>query len=330
MLSARRDRFGRMSRRLLVFGATSLVGSHLLEHAPEGFELYAIGRSNPATLGLSVAGFSGVPLEEKGTVQRAIRDLGPAAVVNFAGRTDVDGCEAERPSAPLENAEASGTGSALRVNGEFPGWVAEACARAGVHFIQISTDFVFDGRDGPYPESSPPSPFGPALSWYGYTKGIGEASVRHWGSDWAIVRLAYPYRTRFDRKLDLARSLLARRESGTLYPLYTDQRITPTWVPDVTRTLGRILSDRAHGVFHVASPSACSPFEFAQALFAEFRGPPVELHSTRLAEAALSVGRAPRPVSGGLQVSRIRELGIVPLDYRRGIREMRIEAYGSD
>lgn len=302
-----------------------MVGSHFAA-TWHGGVLEAAGRRDPRASGLVVTRFIPLDLGEEEGVRRLIRESDCTSVVNYVSRTDVDGCERERPTDPSSIGERV-RGSAWAVNAELPGWLAEECTARGIFLVHISTDFVFDGTSGPYSEETRPSPFGEHVGWYGYTKGMGEARViRALGpARSAIVRISYPYRAHFEGKLDLARNLLQRQREGKLYPLYTDQRLTPTWVPDVSETVGQILASRSGGTYHVASPSVTTPYEFARALLEEFGDDP-ETVSGSLLSGSHVAGRAPRPLHGGLRVRNVLKLGIHPVDFRVGVRLLREEA----
>ena len=88
-------------------------------------------------------------------IRRGLARHRPSVVVNAAAYTKVDLAESE-PDA------------ARRANEIGPGVLADACARAGIPLIHISTDYVFDGsKQGAYVESDAVAP----LSVYGRTQG---------------------------------------------------------------------------------------------------------------------------------------------------------------
>jgi dTDP-4-dehydrorhamnose reductase len=312
-----------VSSGLLVFGANSLVGSDFVVAATERFPITAAGRTDPRTSGLPVRRFQNVDLSDEAAVRALLASrTEDAAWVNFAARTDVDGCEAERPQDAFEISQVDRPDTAWRINAALPGWLAEEAERRGIPMLQISTDFVFDGSAGPYVEESEPSPLNRRLTWYGYSKGVGEQRIRSSHGPFAILRISYPYRTAFPAKTDFARNLLDRAQTGRLYPLYSDQVITPTWIPDVSLGLLAILDAHATGVFHAASPEATTPLGFAQELFRVFRVGTGPLASAKLAEQPLGPRTAPRPLSGGLTVRRLLELGVTPTSWRDGIVRM--------
>jgi dTDP-4-dehydrorhamnose reductase len=312
-----------MAPGLLVFGAGSLVGSDFVVRATERFPITAAGRTDPRTDGWPVRRFQALDLSSESDLRAFLAArTEDVAWVNFAARTDVDGCEAERPAGPFESAAVDRPGSAWRLNAAAPGWIAEEAQRRGVPFLHVSTDFVFDGKAGPYAEAAEPAPFDPSVSWYGYTKGVGERRVLAADPAAAIVRISYPYRTSFRAKTDFARNLLDRGQTGRLYPLFDDQVVTPTWIPDVGASLLAILDARASGVFHVASPEATTPLAFAQELFRVFRVETGPLSVAKIAAQGPGPGRAARPRLGGLKVGRVVGLGVTPTGYRDAIVRM--------
>lgn len=311
-----------MARRVLVLGGSSRVGSYFVEHPPKGWSVETAGRTDPRARGIPVATHTVLDLSEEGEVRSFLRSCTADSWVNFAARTDVDLCEKERPAHPEEARGTSAAGSAWRLNAELPRWLAEEAERAGRFLVQISTDFVFNGERGPYPEATPPSPFSSKVSWYGYTKGVGEASVFASKGPRAILRIAYPYGTHLEGRTDLALTLLSQRKEEAVHPLYTDQQITPTWVPDVADALAPILERASPRIYHVASPEVTSPYEFARTLLAAGGWRSDDLRPTTLASQNPPPGRAPRPLQGGLRVSEVHKLDVRPRSFRQGIREL--------
>src|SRR5689334_8563700 len=136
-----------MKAKVLVFGANGQVGRALTSRISDtalGFDHSTIDICDPAA------------------VARVLRDCPPAAVVNAAAYTAVDRAESE-------------SSEAIRVNRDGAANLARAIALAGVPFIHISTDYVFDGtKQKPYRENDPIAP----LSTYGLSKAEGEDAVR--------------------------------------------------------------------------------------------------------------------------------------------------------
>ncbi len=301
---------------VLVFGASSLVGSHFVERS--GLRVAAAGRKDPSHPDMVLDRFQAVDLLDLTAVEDLVRSAPEPLVVNFAARTEVDLVERERAGA----GSPTDPGPTWIVNTLAPEAMARAARSTRKHFVQVSTDFVFDGRSGPYEEGAPRSPFSPMLCWYGWTKSEGERRVEVADPTAAILRIAYPYRSRFPAKLDFARGMIERRRRGALPPLYHDQHMTPTWIPDVTRALVKILASRESGVFHAASPEVTTPFDFASELFKEIEGRPPGLLKGSIAEALQKPGAVPRPQDGGLACARLATFGVSLTTWRDGIRQL--------
>ncbi|MCI4323470.1 MAG: sugar nucleotide-binding protein [Thermoplasmata archaeon] len=308
---------------VLVFGADSLVGSHYAATATRA--ITAAGRVDPRTVGLRVAGFRPVELDPTENVERMIREAPEPVVVNFAASTDVDAVERQRPAA----SDPPEVSPAFRVNALAPEAMARATHASGKQLITLSTDFVFDGIHGPYREDAHPGSVSAAISWYGWTKAEGERRVRAADPSAAIVRVAYPYRARFSGKLDFARRLVAHRRSGTLPPLFTDQTITPTWIPDVSRAIDHLIDRRASGTFHAASPEATTPHAFALELFTQLEGTPPKLAEGSVADFLRRPGAIPRPQHGGLIGDRLATQGVALTSWVDGIQAFLREGGGT-
>ena len=152
--------------RVLVTGAMGQIARSLVERgaAHPQIELIAVGRPQ-------------LDLEIAGNAARAIAAIRPDVVINAAAFTAVDQAEDESERAN-------------RINAEGAGEVAAAAGAIGARVIQISTDYVFDGRaHRPYTGDEKPNPLGA----YGRSKLAGEEAVRSAIPDHVIVRTAWIY-----------------------------------------------------------------------------------------------------------------------------------------
>ncbi|MDZ7587535.1 MAG: SDR family oxidoreductase, partial [Patescibacteria group bacterium] len=140
--------------------------------------------------------------------------------------------------------------------------IAQACYKYHHYLIHISTDFVFDGKKPPlsgYTEVDQPHPF----EWYGQTKLWAEQVVIDSGCQHVIARLSFPFRSYYPQKLDLIRNILAKIKSRSLYPMFTDQIITPTFIDDICQVLKVFIAKKPQGIYHVVGSSFLSPYELA-------------------------------------------------------------------
>jgi dTDP-4-dehydrorhamnose reductase len=305
--------------RVLVFGATSMVGSDFVGRSR--LPCSAAGRSDPRSFGLAVNAFYSMNTDDETSIERVIRSESWSAVVNFSAKTDVNAVESERNLPDF-----AGPGTAWRANVVAPESMARIARISSIPFVQISTDFVFDGSAGPYSESTAPSHDAGSLSWYGWTKAEAERQVLAAYPEATIVRVSYPYRARFDRKLDFARRVIASYRSGTIPPLYSDQQFTPTWIPDLTAAIVRLLEAGESGTYHVASPELTTPFDFGRELLARFANHPVDVPCGSMEVALTDPRSIRRPRIGGLRTELIRRAGVKLTSWKEGADLVAVEA----
>lgn len=275
--------------KLLVTGATGLVGSRFREFAKGDFSITTIGRTDADLT---------VDLLSQNEVKTVVENSDAEAVINFAAYTNVDKAEHEKDNK---------NGEVYTMNTLLPFWLAKACQLSGKKLYHISTDYVFNGKRGdrPYTEEDIPSPVG---SWYSITKQLGEINVK----GHSIIRISYPYSGLYERRLDVARTVVKRLSDNLPYAGITDQKIKPTSVDDISMALIFLLKNNLTGIFHVAgdfTPNEyITPFELANKLAKVF-----ELDSSLIKQInfkEFSKDRmAPRPQHTWLSTKKIEALG---------------------
>ena len=178
----------------------------------------------------------------------AVRSVRPDLIVNAAAYTNVDRAEAEPEVA-------------MQVNGVAPAILAEESRRLGALLIHYSTDYVFDGtKPTAYVETDPPNP----INSYGRSKLEGERAIQANGCRHLILRTSWVYGMR-GRNFLLTILRLAR-ELPELR-VVDDQLGCPTWCRDVAvataELIGKVSTERAGGLFHLASKEATTWHGFA-------------------------------------------------------------------
>ena len=221
-------------QRYLIAGAGGMLGSDL-RHALAGREVTALTRAE-----LDV------------TDLRAVRAAvaGHSVVVNSAAYTKVDDAESNEVEAFAVNAIGAEN-------------LAIAAAEVGAKFIQVSTDYVFDGTaTSPYPENTPHAP----ISAYGRTKAEGETRARaaHPTGTY-IVRTAWIYGAGGRNFASTMLGLAAKHETVSVV---TDQRGQPTWTVDLAQQIVQLIdSDAPAGIYHATNAGEASWFEFTREIF---------------------------------------------------------------
>lgn len=285
---------------IAVVGAESLVGSRFCELAKDSFRLIKTEKDDLNILNTQA-------------LSNFFANNQFDYLILFAAFTDVEAAEKER-------GQKEKLCWKLNVDGALNiGQLSKEYARK---LIFISTDFVFDGQAGPYGETDKTGGNLEKISWYGITKLAAEKGLSEILENLITIRISYPYRANFPTKLDFARNILEKYQGGNLFPLYSDQKFTPTFVDDLHSAVELIVKSKETGVFHVASPKLTTPYDFAKRLLEKFAGKPVEIKEGSIKENVQKTSLVPRPVFGGLISSRMSSLGFTPTNWQDGIEKL--------
>ncbi|MES3629396.1 MAG: dTDP-4-dehydrorhamnose reductase [Longimonas sp.] len=236
--------------RVLITGANGLLGQALtkrLSQLPE-YDVLATARDDAPRFDTGSCGYAPLDITRADDIEALFDDFTPNVLVNCAAMTDVDGCAEDKDACWATNATAVEQ-------------LADACRRHGTRLVQVSTDFVFDGEDGPYTEDARPNP----VNYYGRSKLAGENAVRASGiAKWAIVRtvLVYGTGTNLGRGT-IVTWLMQKLEAGEPVHIVTDQWRTPTYVNDLARGIERVLHLEKTGVYHVSGRELVSIYDLA-------------------------------------------------------------------
>lgn len=210
----------------------------------------------------------------------------PSTIINCAGMTDVDACEADPEKA-------------FRVNALGARNLAIAARKTGARMIQISTDDVFDGKGNqPYNEFSPASP----ITAYGKSKLAGEMFVREFAPKHMIIRSGWVY----GHGDNFAARMMRQADSGQPIPVPDDQFGCPTSSRELAGLVISLMNTYEYGLYHGVCQGSCSRYEFAQELF-RLLGKDVRLVPTPAAEIP---GAAQRPAYSVLDNFMLRVSGI--------------------
>ena len=267
------------SRPILVTGGGGLLGRSLAALSTDGRPVVALGRGE-----LDVA--------DRASVAAALERYRPAAIVNAAAMTDVDGCERDPQAAE-------------RANVDGPRVLAEACRDAGVGLVHVSTDFVFDGaKREPYTIEDAPNP----LSVYGRTKLGGEEAVRAALPGAIVARTSWVFGV---GGKNFASRLFDYAARSTSLKGIVDMRSLPTYAPDLAARLLELVDLGRPGTFHVTGGGPVATwFDVARAALDVAGRTDVELAPVSVADLGLP---APRPAYSAMRCLESERLGLAPL-----------------
>ena len=167
-----------MQKKILITGSNGLLGQKLIEALKNQHEVLA------TSIGDCIIGdttgflYQSLDITDRSSVIKTFENFNPDVVINTAAMTDVDGCEEKKELCD-------------KVNVAAVGYLRDECEKYSSHFIHISTDFIFDGEEGPYSETDEPNP----LSYYGLSKLKSEQLLYDSTINWTILRTIILYGT---------------------------------------------------------------------------------------------------------------------------------------
>jgi dTDP-4-dehydrorhamnose reductase len=273
--------------RIAVTGANGLVGGDAVALLDRGHEVLALGRG-PCRLAPGRFAWADADLGDGRSVEAALRDFRPEAVLHAGAMTDVDACERD-PDA------------AWRANVGGTEQVARACRAAGARLVAVSTDYVFDGEAGPYREEDLPNPRGA----YARAKRCGEEAALLLAPDRAVARVAVVFSGRRGAKRTFATDIVERLSRGEPVRAFHDQLVSPTLARNAAEMCLELLLETSYqGVLHASGATVLDRVDFAHRVARRF-GLAGEIVPVRTADVKLA---APRPLRGGLVVERAARL----------------------
>jgi len=288
--------------KILLTGSNGLLGQKLVKLITNqsNHDLIATARGkNRLTDGNYT--FKSLDITKREEVDQAIDALKPDVIINTAAMTNVDFCEADKEGCDALNIDAVEH-------------LIKACERNNTFLIHLSTDFIFDGENGPYDEEAQPNP----LSYYGESKLKSEELVKASGIDWAIVRTVLVYgiaenMSRSNIILWVKKSL----EDQIHINVVDDQWRTPTLAEDLAKGCLLIAEKKAKGVFNISGKDLLTPYEMAIKTADYFQLDKKYITKTNGSKFKQV---AKRPAKTGFKLNKaVKELNYAPVSFEEGI-----------
>ena len=240
-----------------------------------------------------------------------VRNLQADWVINCAAYTQVDKAESEAETAFI-------------VNRDTLKRLAQAVADYGGCLLQVSTDFIFDGKQHrPYLETDQPNP----LSVYGRSKLEGEQAVLQVLPEAVVLRTAWVYGVRGH---NFVKTMLRLAMAGKPLRVVDDQIGTPSWARDIAAAITSLVAGEVGGVFHFTNAGETSWHGFACAILEEAAQAGFDIKTEAVSPIPTSSYPTPavRPAYSVLSTEKIRPLLDAPIaNWRASLKNMLQELY---
>jgi len=262
------------------------------------------GRSRLVVAALENYQYQELDITDGPAVEEVVLRERPALIVHAAAMTHVDQCELNKQECYNANVTATR-------------FLIDAARKVKARFVFVSTDFIFDGKQGPYKEDDEPAP----VNYYGSTKLVAEKAVMESGLNWAIARTILVYGVApTTGRTNIITWVKQSLENGTPIKMVTDQYRTPTFVDDLARGILLIIEKSATGIFHLSGEERMTPYEMAVETAKLFG-----LDQTLITPSSSQDIKQPavRPPRTGFDISKAKkELGYKPVRFADGLREL--------
>jgi dTDP-4-dehydrorhamnose reductase len=292
---------------ILLTGANGLLGQHLIKLLLEK-QLQVIATSRgPSRLPFSNNNnytYQELDITDGPKVNNLLLRHRPHAVIHCAAMTQVDQCEENKIDC-------------WNVNVTATRFLLDAAKEIDARFIFLSTDFVFDGLNGPYAEDALPNP----VNYYGSSKWGAEKAVAESGLHWTIIRTILVTGNPLNgTRKNIITWVKDKLEKGEKIRMVDDQYRTPTFVEDLAAGIMLVLEKNAQGIYHISGKDSLTPYSIAveTAKLLKLNESLIEkTDSPSLSHLAL------RPPKTGFVIEKAQnELGYNPHSFRDSLQKM--------
>lgn len=281
-----------IKKRILVIGANGLLGQRIVAFYESNNKVELLGCSIEEKPSFENVPYVRCDIAFKDEVKRIIFDFYPDIVINAAGFTNVDLSETERETA-------------WKINVKGVENIAEACRAIDGKIIHISTDYIFNGNNGPYDENAKPDPVG----YYGRTKLASENVLKIGAVTYAVLRTNVLYGIANSRP-DYVRWVINSLTENKEIRIVTDQLSNPTFVEDLVQAISKVIDLNKYAIYNVAGKDITNRYDFALNIAELFN-----LNENLIIPIITDELKQPakRPLKGGLIITKAeKELGYNP------------------
>jgi len=238
-----------MLSKILITGSNGLLGQKLVNlfSKIDAYQVFAISRGDNRNETAVQFTYHNIDITDAKKLENFIENIEPHFIINCAAMTNVDECEKEQTNCSLINVKAVET-------------LVNCAKRYDTHLIHISTDFIFDGENGPYNEDDTPNP----INYYGLSKLKAEEIIVQNEIKHTILRtiLVYGIVDNMSRNniVSWVKSAIENKQQITIVD---DQFRMPTLVDDLAEACLLAIQNKAYGIYNVSSNELLSIYEMA-------------------------------------------------------------------
>ncbi len=289
---------------VFITGANGFIGQYLARHlVQKGFKVIATGKGESRLLfSHHNLVWESLDFTQPTEVELLVQKHNPQVLVHGGALSKPDVCEQDKDGAFVINVK--GTQHLLH-----------SAEKVNAFFVNLSTDFVFDGSRLNYAETDPLQP----VNYYGETKKRAEEEVRQYAHNWSIVRTILVYGHPRGSRHNILTMVAKGLKEGKDLKIVDDQVRTPTFVEDLVSGIATIIERKKRGIYHLSGSEVTTPYQMACAV-ADY----LELDKTKIQKVTAESFNEParRPRTTGFDLTKsTSELDYAPTPFAEGLKK---------
>jgi dTDP-4-dehydrorhamnose reductase len=295
-------------KRILICGANGLLGQRLslMLSTQTDYEVLNTSVERSFVFDNILFDYNQLDITNRSDVKSLASSFQPDVIFNAAGATNVDWCESNREETWKANVTAVEN-------------LIDAARKVGAKLVHVSTDYVFDGKNGPYDEEAKPHPIG----YYGKTKLASENAVLTSEIQHTILRTIVLYGNGIGVKPNFPLWVISSLKSGKQINVVDDQIGNPTYVGDLALAMIKSFELNRSGIFHIGGGEQLSRFDFALLIANVFN---LDRSLIRCIKTRDLHQASPRPMlSGFITLKAETQLGMHFLTVKEGLTLLKHE-----
>ena len=241
-----------IKRRIIITGANGMLGQRLFEFYSRLNDIELLASSVEDDFVFKNQNYIQADISNRNELKNIIYDFCPDFIINVAAYTNVDKSETDRETA-------------WKINVKGVEYISEAARVLDSHIVHISSDYIFDGKNGPYTENDTPNPIG----YYGRTKLASENVLKISGTKNTIIRTNVLYGTAKYSRPDFVKWVVESVRAKKEIRIVDDQFNNPTFIDDLVQAINKIVELRKEGIYNIGGSEVLSRYDFTM-MIADF------------------------------------------------------------
>lgn len=290
-------------KKIVITGSNGLLGQTLINlflKSKDKYEVIGFSRGKNRTERTDFK-YVSIDITQQEKLLSELYKIKPDVIINTAAITNVDACETQQKECDELNVNAVK-------------YLKDFSEKNDTHLVHISTDFIFDGENGPYKETDIPNP----LSYYGKSKLKSEEVLIKSKANYTILRTILVYgevanMTRNNIVLWVKKSLEQKRT----ITIVNDQYRMPTYVEELAEVCKLSIDKKVYGVFNISSNKLLSIYKIAQEIAEVFKLD--KSYIKPISTKTLNQTAARPPKTGFVLDKTIKELGFYPKSFKEDL-----------